>query len=105
MKRHEALEQLSRDHHQALFQAMRLKRAEEDNAGDVVGDFLDFWFGIEPQLGRDVFTFLLYGIRNSLLIADTATLLTTLFGVVRFMNQVGPRRQAAPLLSTQREKL
>ncbi|WP_405869580.1 MULTISPECIES: ABC transporter permease [unclassified Streptomyces] len=42
----------------------------------------DFWFGIEPQLGRDVFTFLLYGIRNSLLIATTATLLTTLLGVV-----------------------
>jgi hemerythrin-like domain-containing protein len=46
MKRHEALEQLSRDHHQALFQAMRLKRAEEDDASDVLGDFLDFWFGV-----------------------------------------------------------
>ncbi|CAL9296873.1 ABC transporter permease [Streptomyces sp. SudanB182_2057] len=42
----------------------------------------DFWFGIEPQLGRDVFTFLLYGIRNSLLIATAAALLTTLLGVV-----------------------
>ncbi|MFG3013338.1 ABC transporter permease [Streptomyces cinerochromogenes] len=42
----------------------------------------DFWFGIEPQLGRDVFTFLLYGIRNSLLIAAAAALLTTLLGVV-----------------------
>ena len=29
----------------------------------------DFWFGIEPGLGRDVFTLLLYGIRTSLLIA------------------------------------
>jgi hemerythrin-like domain-containing protein len=46
MKRHEALEQLSRDHHQALFQAMRLKRAEEEDAGSVLGDFLDFWFGV-----------------------------------------------------------
>jgi DUF438 domain-containing protein len=46
VKRHEALEQLSRDHHQALFQAMRLKRASEDDAGDVLGDFLDFWFGV-----------------------------------------------------------
>jgi hemerythrin-like domain-containing protein len=46
MKRHEALERLSRDHHQALFQAMRLKRASEDDAGDVLGDFLDFWFSI-----------------------------------------------------------
>ncbi|MFI0167849.1 ABC transporter permease [Streptomyces sp. NPDC017095] len=42
----------------------------------------DFWLGIEPQLGRDVFTFLLYGIRNSLLIASVAALLTTLMGVV-----------------------
>ncbi|MCW8383138.1 ABC transporter permease [Streptomyces justiciae] len=42
----------------------------------------EFWFGIEPQLGRDVFTFLLYGMRNSLLIATAATLLTTLLGVV-----------------------
>jgi hypothetical protein len=46
MKRHEALEQLSRDHHQALFQAMRLKRAEVEDAGSVLGDFLDFWFGV-----------------------------------------------------------
>ncbi|WP_435280014.1 ABC transporter permease [Streptomyces sp. 1222.5] len=42
----------------------------------------DFWFGIEPQLGRDVFTFLIYGIRNSLLIATAATALTMLLGVV-----------------------
>ncbi|MFI0963162.1 ABC transporter permease [Streptomyces sp. NPDC021080] len=42
----------------------------------------EFWFGIEPQLGRDVFTFLLYGIRTSLGIAVAATLLTTLIGVV-----------------------
>jgi hemerythrin-like domain-containing protein len=46
VKRHKALEQLSRDHHQALFQAMRLKRAEEGDAGSVLGDFLDFWFGV-----------------------------------------------------------
>jgi peptide/nickel transport system permease protein len=42
----------------------------------------EYWFGIEPQLGRDVFTFLLYGIRNSLMIAAAATVLTTLLGVV-----------------------
>jgi hemerythrin-like domain-containing protein len=46
MKRHEALEQLSRDHHQALFQAMRLKRAGEDDASAVLADFLDFWFEV-----------------------------------------------------------
>ncbi|MFF7451936.1 MULTISPECIES: ABC transporter permease subunit [unclassified Streptomyces] len=42
----------------------------------------DFWFGVEPQLGRDVLTFLLYGMRNSLLIATAATLLTVMLGVV-----------------------
>ncbi|QEU92038.1 ABC transporter permease [Streptomyces kanamyceticus] len=41
-----------------------------------------FWFGVEPTLGRDVFTFLLYGIRNSLLIAAITTLLVTFFGIV-----------------------
>ena len=45
MKRHDALTQLSRDHHQALFQAMRLKRATEDDAADVLENFLDFWTG------------------------------------------------------------
>ncbi|MFJ9537833.1 ABC transporter permease [Streptomyces sp. NPDC101225] len=42
----------------------------------------EFWFGIEPQLGRDVFTFLLYAIRNSLGIAIATTLLTVFLGVV-----------------------
>ncbi|WP_189933692.1 ABC transporter permease [Streptomyces sulfonofaciens] len=41
----------------------------------------DFWFGIEPQLGRDLFTFLLYGIRNSLFIAGAVTLLVTVIGI------------------------
>jgi peptide/nickel transport system permease protein len=51
-------------------------------AGPNGGISSQFWFGIEPQLGRDVFTFLLYGIRTSLGIATAATLLTTLLGVV-----------------------
>ncbi|WP_184757509.1 ABC transporter permease subunit [Streptosporangium album] len=42
----------------------------------------DFWFGVEPGLGRDVFTQLVYGIRTSLLIAVTATALTTVIGIV-----------------------
>ncbi|MFI5745070.1 ABC transporter permease [Streptomyces sp. NPDC051644] len=42
----------------------------------------DFWFGVEPQLGRDVFTFLLYGIRTSLLLAAATTILVTVIGVV-----------------------
>ncbi|WP_406122478.1 ABC transporter permease [Streptomyces sp. NBC_00989] len=51
-------------------------------AGPNGGMSSQFWFGIEPQLGRDVFTFLLYGIRTSLGIALAATLITTALGVV-----------------------
>ncbi|MFF4545452.1 ABC transporter permease [Streptomyces sp. NPDC001435] len=42
----------------------------------------DYWFGIDPQLGRDVFTFLLYAIRNSLLIATAITIFVVILGVV-----------------------
>ncbi|MEU1818739.1 ABC transporter permease [Streptomyces roseifaciens] len=42
----------------------------------------DFWFGIEPTLGRDVLTQLVYGIRTSLLIAAAATVLCVLTGVL-----------------------
>ena len=42
----------------------------------------DFWFGIDPQLGRDVFTFLLYAIRNSLLISTAITLFVVVLGVI-----------------------
>ncbi|MEU4655383.1 ABC transporter permease [Streptomyces sp. NPDC023723] len=42
----------------------------------------DFWFGIDPQLGRDVFSFLLYAIRNSLLISIGITILVVIIGVV-----------------------
>ncbi|MBC2900697.1 ABC transporter permease [Streptomyces cupreus] len=51
-------------------------------AGPNGGMSSEFWFGIEPQLGRDVFTFLLYAIRTSLGLAVAATLLTTILGVV-----------------------
>lgn len=51
-------------------------------AGPNGGMSSQFWFGIEPQLGRDVFTFLIYGIRTSLGIALAATLITTAVGVV-----------------------
>ncbi|MFG2127826.1 ABC transporter permease [Streptomyces sp. NPDC048751] len=51
-------------------------------AGPNGGMSSEFWFGIEPQLGRDVFTFLLYAIRNSLGIALAATLITVILGVV-----------------------
>ncbi|MFL4906831.1 ABC transporter permease [Streptomyces sp. MMS24-I2-30] len=51
-------------------------------AGPNGGMSSSFWFGIEPQLGRDVFTFLLYGIRTSLGIAIATALLTMVVGVV-----------------------
>ncbi|GAA2002213.1 ABC transporter permease [Catenulispora subtropica] len=39
-----------------------------------------FWLGLEPGLGRDVFTQLLYGIRTSLLIALVVVLVVTVVG-------------------------
>ncbi|MFE1575657.1 ABC transporter permease [Streptomyces fradiae] len=42
----------------------------------------EFWFGIEPNLGRDVFTMLLYGIRTSLYLAVILTVLSVVTGVV-----------------------
>jgi peptide/nickel transport system permease protein len=39
------------------------------------------WFGIEPQLGRDVFALLIYGIRTSLGIALCVTVLSVALGV------------------------
>ncbi|MFE9647955.1 ABC transporter permease [Streptomyces sp. NPDC006365] len=42
----------------------------------------DFWLGVQPQLGRDVFTMLLYGIRNSLYMAVVLTLLCVVAGVL-----------------------
>jgi peptide/nickel transport system permease protein len=42
----------------------------------------EYWLGLEPGLGRDVFTQLVYGARTSLFIAFSAALLTTTFGVL-----------------------
>lgn len=42
----------------------------------------DFWFGVEPNLGRDVFTMLLYGMRTSLYMALVLTLFSVLTGVI-----------------------
>ncbi|KRV47057.1 ABC transporter permease [Wenjunlia vitaminophila] len=42
----------------------------------------EFWFGIEPILGRDVLTQLLYGIRTSLLIALAVTVATVVTAIV-----------------------
>jgi hemerythrin-like domain-containing protein len=45
MKRSQALQQLSRDHHKALFVAQRLRRAEEPDIEARAVEFLDFWRG------------------------------------------------------------
>ncbi|CAL9443974.1 MULTISPECIES: ABC transporter permease [unclassified Streptomyces] len=42
----------------------------------------EFWFGVEPKLGRDVFTMLLYGMRTSLYMAVVVTLLSVITGVI-----------------------
>ncbi|MEU9285264.1 ABC transporter permease [Streptomyces sp. NPDC048275] len=51
-------------------------------AGPNGGITSEFWFGIEPTLGRDVFTQLLYGMRTSLYTALAATLAMVLMGIV-----------------------
>lgn len=43
MKRHQALQQLSRDHHDALVVAHRLKRLDYTNAEDARNAFLEYW--------------------------------------------------------------
>ncbi|GAA3627334.1 ABC transporter permease [Kineosporia mesophila] len=40
------------------------------------------WLGVEPGTGRDIFARIVYGARASMLIAISATVLTTLLGVV-----------------------
>ncbi|KPC66788.1 ABC transporter permease [Streptomyces chattanoogensis] len=51
-------------------------------AGPNGGMSSDFWFGIEPELGRDVFMQLLYGIRNTLGLAVAITLVSVLTAIV-----------------------
>lgn len=43
MKRHPALEQLSRDHHHALVAAQRLRRTQESTSHAARAGFLDYW--------------------------------------------------------------
>jgi hemerythrin-like domain-containing protein len=43
MKRDASLTELSRDHHQALYRAMRMKRASDDDRAEVRDDVLSFW--------------------------------------------------------------
>ncbi|MFI6769841.1 ABC transporter permease [Streptomyces sp. NPDC050355] len=51
-------------------------------AGPNGGVSPEHWFGIEPQLGRDVFMRLIYGIRMSLGISVVVTILTVLTGII-----------------------
>jgi peptide/nickel transport system permease protein len=50
--------------------------------GSFGGVSADHWFGVEPQLGRDVFAMMVYGIRTSLLMAVAVTILCIGTGVV-----------------------
>ena len=43
MKRNEALAQLSRDHHQALARALKLKRADESSAAEALREMVEFF--------------------------------------------------------------
>ena len=43
MKRSDALQPLSRDHHRALEAALKLRRASAEDAEEVSRQFLDFW--------------------------------------------------------------
>ncbi|ALV52019.1 ABC transporter permease [Streptomyces althioticus] len=51
-------------------------------SGDFGGISGDFWFGVEPRLGRDVFSMLVYGMRTSLYMAVLVTLLSVVTGVI-----------------------
>ncbi|MFD8380541.1 ABC transporter permease [Streptomyces sp. NPDC059679] len=50
--------------------------------GSLGGISGDHWLGVEPQNGRDILVRIAYGARISMLIAVSATLLTTVIGVV-----------------------
>lgn len=45
MKRTPELQQLSRDHHQALFASLKLRRADESTRAEAIARFLEFWRG------------------------------------------------------------
>ena len=47
--------------------------------GGITGDH---WFGLEPRLGRDIFTRMVYGLRTSLFIAFAAAVVTTSIGIL-----------------------
>lgn len=50
--------------------------------GPLGGISSEHWFGVEPQSGRDIFARIVYGAQVSMLIAVSATIITTSLGVV-----------------------
>jgi hemerythrin-like domain-containing protein len=57
LERSEALAPLSRDHHQALYRALKLKRADESSAAEALRDMIEFFdshgalhFNVEEQV-------------------------------------------------------
>jgi ABC-type dipeptide/oligopeptide/nickel transport system permease subunit len=53
----------------------------DQNGYPTIGITAQHWFGVEPQLGRDLFARWVYGARPSLLISSIVTLITTVIGV------------------------
>jgi ABC-type dipeptide/oligopeptide/nickel transport system permease subunit len=54
----------------------------DDFGYPTVGPDSHHWFGIEPRLGRDLFSRWVYGARPSLIVAALATVISTLIGIV-----------------------
>jgi peptide/nickel transport system permease protein len=54
----------------------------DDFGYPTVGPNSQHWFGIEPRLGRDLFSRWVYGARPSLIVASLATVISTLIGIV-----------------------
>lgn len=54
----------------------------DDFGYPTIGPNAEHWFGVEPRLGRDLFARWVHGARPSLIVATTATVLSTVTGVV-----------------------
>jgi peptide/nickel transport system permease protein len=54
----------------------------DDFGYPTVGPTSQHWFGVEPRLGRDLFSRWVYGARPSLIVASLATVISTLIGIV-----------------------
>ena len=54
----------------------------DDYGFPTIGMTGEHWFGVEPRLGRDLFSRFVYGARPSLIVSTTVTVITTIIGVV-----------------------